>query len=694
MTITPVDSSPKIAPWQFWGRKGGGAELLPLLLILLVFALAYLPRIDQFGFYKDDWHMIYNGHTFGANRITDSFLIDRPMMGRLNTLTYRVLGDSPLAWSLFAFAARLEGVLAFYALLRLLWPRQRYPAVAMTLLFAVYPGFLQLPNAATFQNHFVGYGLALTSIALTVAALRLRTRGGLKLVLTGVAMLFTAGYLLIYEYMIGLEALRLMAVFLVLRQGGQLEEDQVDAVSTPWRKTLGRALLEYLPYLLVTLGFLGWRLFIFTSDRPATNTELILGKYLAAPGVMAGQLLVEAVKDFAETLWMAWSVPLYTLWSEAKPGDLAVGLLLGALAAAGVVLYARRFKHESGLACGEQALEHSHAWVPSALLIGALSILAALLPVLAADRSVAFKDQFDRYTLHATAGVGLVLGGLLFYALRPRLRLAALALLVGLAIPTHYLNAVHWSQFWTVQRDFWWQVSWRAPMLEDQTVLMPLLPAGYRLAEDYEVFSAANLVYHPEERAFRIYGEVLNAATARSVALGEEGYRFIRFFEMTRDFKKALIVDWPGGGSCAHFIDGERLELSAQADPLLYWVGRYSRIQQIDVDVPPPQPLAAIFGPAPRRDWCYYYQNADLSRQRGDWKEVASLYDQAEAAGLAPVDMVEWLPFYEAFFNLGDGERAGLLAERIRADVGTITNYCHLTAPRTDRASAALCEPK
>ena len=55
-------------------------------------------------------------------------------------------------------------------------------------------------------------------------------------------------------------------------------------------------------------------------------------------------------------------------------------------------------------------------------------------------------------------------GGLLFYALSPRLRLAALALLVGLAIPTHTLNAAYWSQFWTVQREFWWQVTWRAPM--------------------------------------------------------------------------------------------------------------------------------------------------------------------------------------------------------------------------------------
>ena len=120
------------------------------------------------------------------------------MMGRLNTLTYRVFGDSPLPWSCSPSPARLEGVLAFYTLLRLLWPSRRYPAVAMTLLFAVYPGFLQLPDAATFQNHFVGYGLALTSIALTVAVLKVRMRGWFKLLLSAVAIALTAGYLLIY----------------------------------------------------------------------------------------------------------------------------------------------------------------------------------------------------------------------------------------------------------------------------------------------------------------------------------------------------------------------------------------------------------------------------------------------------------------------------------------------------------------
>ncbi len=653
-------------------------ELLPLLLILFVFALAYLPRIDQLGFYKDDWHMIYNGHTFGPNRITDSFLIDRPVMGRINSLTYRVLGDAPLAWSLFAFAARLEGVLALYWLLRMLWPDRRFACSAMTLIFAVYPGFLQLPNAATFQNHFIGYGAALTSIALSVAALR--ARGWRKALLVGLAMLGAAGYLLIYEYMIGLEGLRLILIAYLQRRE--------QPAGWPWKKTAAQAARAYLPYLLVAGGFAFWRLALFSSNRPATNTELLWSGYLAAPGAMLAQLLADGLKGFVETVWMAWSVPLYNLWANARAGDLAVGLLLGAAGGGALLLLARRY-------AGQENDVPQADWSRPAMVLGALGVLAALLPVLAAGRSVSFKDQFDRYTLHATAGVCLLVGGGLFYALRPRMRLAVLALLVGLAIPTHYLNTVYWSDFWAVQRNFWWQVTWRAPALQDETVLMANLPPGFRLAEDYEIFSAANLIYHPDERVFKLYGEVLNADTARKVILGEQSYRFIRFFESTRDFTKALIVDWPGGESCAHFIDSARMELPHGADPLDYWVGPYSHIERVVTGGPTAQPMAAVFGREPAHGWCYFYQQADLARQSGDWPAVARLYAEAHNQGFAAADALEWLPFYQAFSALGDPVQAGELADLIRADQDALNDYCVVSDPggtrRADPAAKALC---
>jgi hypothetical protein len=52
--------------------------------------------------------------------------------------------------------------------------------------------------------------------------------------------------------------------------------------------------------------------------------------------------------------------------------------------------------------------------------------------------------------------------------------------------------------------------------------------------------------------------------------------------------------------------------------------------------------------------WCYYYEKADLARQRGDWEEVLSLGAQALEKGFAPQDKIEWLPFLQAYAVAGD----------------------------------------
>ena len=92
-------------------------------LILGLFLLPFLPNLAGFGFYKDDWHMIWAGHTRGPQAIISLFVVDRPFMGVVNAFTYALLGDSPLAWTLFALALRAAGSLAFGWLVNLAWPK-------------------------------------------------------------------------------------------------------------------------------------------------------------------------------------------------------------------------------------------------------------------------------------------------------------------------------------------------------------------------------------------------------------------------------------------------------------------------------------------------------------------------------------------------------------------------------------------
>jgi len=76
----------------------------------------------------------------------------------------------------------------------------------------------------------------------------------------------------------------------------------------------------------------------------------------------------------------------------------------------------------------------------------------------------------------------------------------------------------------------------------------------------------------------------------------------------------------------------------------------------------------AIFGPEPARGWCYYFEKADLARQRRDWQEVVSLGEQALSENLRPRDVSEWMPFLEGYSNLGLVQQAEQISSRIRGD--------------------------
>ncbi len=149
---------------------------IAICLVALVTLLTHAPLIPELGFYHDDWYLIWNGHARGYQSIPGIFQADRPFMGMIYAVAYIFLGDSPLNWHLYAFFLQLAGSLAFFWLLRMLWPKQWLATTAATLLFVVYPGFLQQPHANTFQNHFFGYGVAILSIAFTIRAVKTNHR--------------------------------------------------------------------------------------------------------------------------------------------------------------------------------------------------------------------------------------------------------------------------------------------------------------------------------------------------------------------------------------------------------------------------------------------------------------------------------------------------------------------------------------
>ena len=81
-----------------------------------------------------------------------------------------------------------------------------------------------------------------------------------------------------------------------------------------------------------------------------------------------------------------------------------------------------------------------------------------------------------------------------------------------------------------------------------------------------------------------------------------------------------------------------------------------------------PSPPPMLFGPEPPHTWCYYFQKADLARQRGDWDEVARLGDEARELGFAALDVSDERRIYYRITDIG---RRVAMAEARRLELLT-----------------------
>jgi len=392
---------------------------------------------------------------------------------------------------------------------------------------------------------------------------------------------------------------------------------------------------------------------------------------------MIGRVGLETVRDFVEAGLSGWFVPAYQLHAFATLTDSLVAFVLAGVAIAAFVAYARTARDARPVWSANSPNPHA---AREMILVGGLAILMGALPVIVAGRDVRWESGFDRYTLHLTLGISLlVVGTLLYFARRP-LPVVAFSLLIGLGVSTHYLNGVDWARAWDDQRQMWWQLTWRAPGLEPGTVLLMQTP-DFAFFEDYETWAPANLIYYPEAMSPVLATELLTEHTAERVRLGARDMRGMRMLiEFQRDFNFSLLAVMPSRGTCLHVLESASPELPTDSESLVRSLTRYSHAERILTDAEPAVPPEAIFGAEPDHTWCWYYETAALARQGGDWRTIVELGEQAERLGLKPLDRSEWMPFFQAYVNLDIAELAGVAAVRIRDNEKTRHSLCdHLT---------------
>lgn len=451
-----------------------GIDKAPMILLFVV-VVTYLPRVKDLGFYYDDWYLIWSGVSRGAGSIIPLFNTDRPYMGYIYSLAYRLFGNDPLPWQLYAVALRYFGALAFYWITTMLLPKNKTFTLVMAILFVIYPGFLALPNANTKQNHLFGFLSALVSIGSTIKAFRseekVREYG-----FSFLGILLTANYLWIYEYMIGFEAIRFGTLYYLQHQKN----------GSSFKSNFSQTVRRYAPYFIVVLVFILWRFVFFESTRGTTNSVQLAQHYIADPVNMAIRLIIQTIVDMFTAVFFAWFVQLYLLLRSSLPIVSAASMACAGIISFGLFLYLRK-QHED-----------LNVQVPVTLIvIGMVMTIISIFPVILANRQIDLLNPYKGYGLHPLPGIVLVVTGSL-WKLDPKIKIFSITFIIFLSITTQFLNTNWWINFWELEKSFTWQLVWRAPDLQDNTLLVVNVPKEFSFQQGYEIWGITNLVYRQE----------------------------------------------------------------------------------------------------------------------------------------------------------------------------------------------------
>jgi hypothetical protein len=644
-----------------------------IILLIVLSALVYLPLIRSFGYYNDDWYLMYSAGAHGPEVFQDIFSVDRPGRVLVMIPAYKLFGDNPLSYNLSAFTFRVLGALALMWALNLLWPKRPISTTAMSLLFLIYPGFLSQPNAIDYQSHIVGLAAALCSIALTLKAVSSESRMNAA-IWHILSVLLGWLYLSQMEWYISFEFFRWACVFLLSsRLGGTLIQKAIRTIKWAY------------PSLAVPVFFLIWRLFFFVSERGATDIDMQFELLKLYPIQTVFHWTVQVVQDLFDVMLAAWVLPLSQLTGYIR----AWGGILGVAMVGSIVFILFKLEGEITRENAEQAdVRHE------ALLLGLLTAIAGLIPIAMVNREVSFPS-FSRYSLISSVGVAIFVVALLSRIKGRILRNSLFAGLLLIAILTHHANSVKFAQDTATTQNFWWQVSWRVPQFEPRTTLIGNYPVG-AIEEDYFIWGPANLVYYPEKQTTEgiqpgVFAAVLNKDTVTKV-LARERQEFDNRKNIVtyKNYRNILILSQPTLNSCVHVIDGNRPEYSPSESDSIRVIGSYSEIDHVLVDGAPHTPPIVVFGSEPARSWCYYYQKADLARQRDDWDEVLNVGNEAFEKGLAPQDNIEWMPFLQAYAHMGDAERLAELAPVITPSPYISQQVCQIIKSMPDISESII----
>jgi hypothetical protein len=616
--------------------------------ILFLMLVTYELFITKLGFYWDDWEALYLAQFDQLSVYWNYFLLDRPFSGALYFFLVQLLGTKPLYWQLTAVLFRWIGVIGMVWALNGLWPKHRGEIYWMGIFMAVFPSFTQQAVAMTYMRHFLSFALFSLSLALLVWALRNPKRYTLY---TALSILCSILQMLIVEYFAGLELLKPVVIWHLISKDSLSHSEHT-------RKTLRL----WFPQITSIAVFLLYRFVLLPISVSGTvrNEITLLSKFAANPLNFLISFISAILKDCFFLILRIW-IDIFTaknLYTISKSNIFSI--LIGFLCVICILFFFWLSEKDA-----KKNEKLSKKWFREALLLGSFAMLLGGAPVWATGRQIAAGFWSDRLSLAPMVGTSIILITIIVFLIRSqKVKNIILALLVLVSISSHIKTAHKYTLYWETHKDYYWQLHWRAPALEEGTAILgPQMPFSH--VGDYSIGFALNHIYAQEPNPVSPpYFFINSSRYVTSNMLGDLSAelsldRRVKNVEFTGNTNTALGVTYNPARGCLRVMDPIYTDAPTISDLIFYEQDIYNVSNpNVILESNGMTPPETIFGKEPEHNWCYYYQKADLARQNKDWEATISLAENARQANFYAKNGTEYIPFIEGYAHLGNWETA------------------------------------
>lgn len=617
--------------------------------LLFIAALTYGLFFWQRGFYWDEfpWTWIY--FRLEPEMLTQTFSTSRPFWGMIYQATLPLLGPNPWAWQLLAILLRWLTAVLLWKILRALYPAHPKPALWASLFFLVYPGMGQQNIALMYSHFYIVLSIFLLSLYLSLLALRSEKH---RIAFFLASYLLAAVNLLTMEYFYFIEFARIF-LFWQMMEGTN-------------KARLQKSILYFSPYLFIFIGVTVWRMFFFTYQNASYQYVLLDA---LRENFLSGLLLLisNVLLSFWRTVFEAWLLPFITVGITGL-GPLTLSLMLVLLFSGifitGIYLFQFRSAETNDREFAKQA-----AWIGLVFwgLAGGSVWVIGVVPQ--------FNFSMDRFMLPFMLGANLLLACMIALIKNPRVQMILVALLIGFAVSRHFRLDEIFRRDWVTQQNFFQQMTLRIPALEKGTILLSNdLPVTYY--SDNSLTGPLNWIYSPpgEMNLMLYFASIRVGRTLPSVEPGQAHSLYYIGPTFSGNTSNILVINYSPPG-CFRVVDPEVEANNRLLPPDLRDVVRYSN-QSVILFEKQNQLPGPFYRGELSQDWCFYFNQAELARQMGDWERVVELGETALKLDDTPNDPLERFVFIEGYAHTGEWKKAvelSLISHRIsRGFVGPL----------------------